>query len=725
VTNRLAQESSPYLLLHAENPVDWYPWGPEAFDKARREDKPIFLSVGYSTCYWCHVMERESFSDPEIARRINEGFVPVKLDREERPDLDEIYMTATQLLTRSGGWPNSVFLTAEGKPFFAGTYFPPDDRYGRPGFPRVLAALREAWELRRDDVRKQAEVIAEAIEEHLHSATSGAAELPGEEVAAEAQRALAARFDRRQGGFGAAPKFPSPSNLFFLMDRARDDAEAREMLVTTLDRMARGGIHDQLAGGFHRYSTDAEWLVPHFEKMLYDNAALAPLYADAAALAPDLGFDRVARSTLDFVLHELTGAEGGFLSAIDAETHGHEGAYYTWTKDELESLLTADDFALLAPVYGFDGGPTFEADRYVLYLPEPLGERARERGIPVDELRSRLEPGRRTLLEARWKRERPLVDDKVLADWNGLMIFGMARSGATLGEQRYVDAARKAAGFVLRTLVDGSGTLLHVYRAGKARVPALLDDYAFLVHGLLELHSATGETQWREEAARLADEQERRLGDEAGGYFAAEANPELLVRAKPAYDGALAAGNGIAALNLAALAERTGEPRWRDRLVSALETFASNVRSFPLAHLTLVRAALRGRDAAAAPRSLDALARDVVSAAGRLEPGDARWRTFEVELSIRAGWHVNANPASEPSLVPTSVAAARSAVRAVRYPEGERLSSDADAASVYRGTVRLSGEIEVSGADPVIQLTYQACDDTRCLAPVTEEVALK
>ena len=378
--NRLARETSPYLLLHATNPVDWYPWGEEALARARDEDKPIFLSVGYSTCYWCHVMERESFSSPEIAKVMNEAFVSIKVDREERPDLDEIYMAATQLLTRSGGWPNSVFLTPDLKPFFAGTYFPPRDAMGRPGFPRVLQSLREAWALRRAEVRSQAETIAEAMREHLSASAEARGPLDPAAVPATV-RALASRFDPTWGGFSRAPKFPSPANLSFLLERAEaGEAEARDMLVTTLDRMARGGLYDQVAGGFHRYSTDHQWLVPHFEKMLYDNAALAPLYAAADRLAPDQGFARVARETLAFVVAEMTGPHGGFLSAIDAETDGHEGFYYTWTRDELKEALPAGEEAFLAAVLGFDGAPNFEHTRYVLHLPRPLSEVAARDG---------------------------------------------------------------------------------------------------------------------------------------------------------------------------------------------------------------------------------------------------------------------------------------------------------------------------------------------------------
>jgi hypothetical protein len=736
--NRLSRESSPYLLLHAENPVDWYPWGEEAFTRAREEDKPIFLSVGYSTCYWCHVMERECFSDSGIAREMNEGFVAIKLDREERPDLDEIYMAATQLLTRSGGWPNSLFLTHDLKPFFAGTYFPPRDAMGRPGFPRVLASLREAWGLRRAEVLNQAETIAEAMGEHL-SAGAAPRAVPEASLADSAQAALAARFDAAWGGFGRAPKFPSPSNLEFLLDRAPHDDEALQMLRATLDHMARGGIHDQLAGGFHRYSTDAEWLVPHFEKMLYDNAALALLYAEADRLAPGNGFAAVARATLDFVLAELTGPEGGFLSAIDAETDGHEGAYYTWTSAELKDALTAEDHALLGAIYGFDGPPTFEHDRYVLHLPAPLAERARALGGTEGELRIRLEPGRRALLAARARMKRPLVDDKVLTDWNGLMVGAMARAGELLAEPRYLSAAKRAADFLLAKLVEPeSGTLLHAWRGGRAHIPAFLDDYAFLVEGLLRLHAATGEAPYLAEAVRLHGEQERRLGDAAaGGYFAAGEDPRLLFRAKPAYDGAVASGNGITVLNLLEMSERTGQASYRERAEAALGAFAEGMEAAALAHVTLLRALPR-LAAAPGPRplasppppaasevDLDDEAREVVEVGGRLGAGAEDWRPFSVDLKIRKGWHLNANPAGA-SLVATSIVPVLGKLRGLRYPQGEPFGPASDVIPVYRGQVRIEGEIDHRGGGaPAVELTYQACDDARCLPPVTRLVRLQ
>jgi uncharacterized protein YyaL (SSP411 family) len=748
LANRLARESSPYLLLHAENPVDWYPWGEDAFEKARREDRPIFLSVGYSTCYWCHVMERESFSDPGIAEALNQGFVSIKLDREERPDLDEVYMAATQLLTRSGGWPNSLFLTPDLKPFFAGTYFPPRDAMGRPGFSRILASLREAWALRRAEVLQQAETIAEAMREHLGSSAGARGALPVASLPDETERALAARYDEVHGGFGRAPKFPSPSNLFFLLDRAQDpagaaaDAPAREMLLTTLDRMARGGIQDHLAGGFHRYSTDARWLVPHFEKMLYDNAALARLYAEAEALDPSRGFAAVARATLDFVLAEMTGPDGEFHSAIDAETDGHEGAYYTWTAEELRAALAPDDYALLAGVYGFDGRPNFEGNRYVLHLPAPLAEAASSRGLREDALQDRLVPGRRALMAARNRRPRPLLDDKVLADWNGLMIGSFARASVRLAEPRYLEAARRACDFVLSRLA--SGTLSHSWRGGRARIPAFLDDYAFLVEGLLRLFEATGEVRFKAEALRLQGEQDERLLDAAaGGYFAAGEDPRLLVRAKPAFDGAVASGNGFAALNLLDLAALDGDRALRSRAEDVLRCFSEGMAAAPLAHVTLVRAlgrlarepvVARGAAAPAAPppstgsalESLEDEAREVVEVTGRLGSGE-EWKPFTVEIRVAKGFHIYANEAGRaPSGTPTSMGPVLGRLRDLRYPQGEPGGEEGAPVAVYRGRVVLQGEIAHGGSGaPALELTYQACDEVRCLPPITRLVRLQ
>jgi uncharacterized protein YyaL (SSP411 family) len=731
--NRLAGESSPYLLLHASNPVDWFPWGDEAFEKARAEEKPVFLSVGYSTCYWCHVMERESFSNPDIAKLLNDGFVSVKLDREERPDLDEYYMMATQLLTRQGGWPNSLFLTAEGKPFFAGTYFPPSDLSGRPGFPRVLASVREAWTERRDAVVEQAEAVAGAIRENLSGGAEGRV-LPGRAVVIAAQAILARRFDPDYGGFGGAPKFPSPSNLSFLLDRTRTgDHEARDMLVLTLDAMARGGIHDQLGGGFHRYSTDAEWLVPHFEKMLYDNASLALLYAEAVSVAPDLGFGRAASRALDFVLAELRSPEGPFYSAMDAETDGDEGAYYVWTRDALKDALSREGDALLAKVFGYDGPPNFEGGRYVLHVPKRLDALAEDAGESAAAFLVRVEPFRQHLLDVRARRPRPLIDDKVLTDWNGLMIGSMARCGQILGKTRYVTAATVAAEFILERLKDkATGHLLHVYRDGVAKVPALLDDYAFLISGLLRLHEATKVERWLAEAQRLAAEQQARLGDEEnGGFFGVGEDAGMPIRSKTASDGALPSGNGVSALNLLTLGWLTGDPEYTQRAGRLLEAFGTSIASYPLAHLTLVQAVGRispipeGVARPPAP-SESAIVRVDGTVAKDAEPGE--WVPFVVDIEVLEGWHLNANPASLPVLVSTELQELHGRIRDVRYPHGEVLGHlpSGEDVRVYRGRVAITGEIEgLEGEPPTVRLSYQPCDEARCLAPETLEVVLR
>ena len=743
--NRLARESSPYLLLHKDNPVDWYPWGPEAIETARREGKPIFLSVGYSTCYWCHVMERESFSDPAIAELMNRRFVNVKVDREERPDLDEIYMTATQILTRHGGWPNSVWLTPDLEPFYAGTYFPPEDRYGRPGFATVLRGLAEAWEGRRIEVEQQAEELAGAVRRVLEERVHPGDRPPAATIAERARDGLARSFDAEWGGFGGAPKFPSPSNLFLLQVLAgRGDGEAGRMLAATLDRMARGGIYDQLGGGFHRYATDREWKVPHFEKMLYDNALLLALYAREHARTGEAEPARIAGETAEWVRREMTSPEGAFWSAIDAETEGDEGAFYVWTREQLAAELGADGFAFLAPIYGFDGAPFFEGARYVLHLPAPLAEAAAARDLDPDALLVRLAEPRGKLFEARARRERPLTDDKVLADWNGMTIAGLADAGSLLGEPELTARAARAARFILAKLRVGEKPLLHhTWRGGVASVPAFLADYAFVVRGLLALHRATGEAEWLDAARELTEEQIARLASPDGGFYVAAERPDLLFRSQDPFDGAVPSANAVAALNLLDLAAATGEARWREEAGAALAAFAPLVESFPDGSRMMALAALRWHDEAgegetapsaeaAAATGTETVAREaeeVVTASVRLgEAGEAAgaWRPFTVRLEIAAGWHVNANPASQEFLIPTAVEAADGEVRAVAYPEGERFrfAFAEDELAVYSGTVEIPGELRVADGAR-LRVTYQPCDDERCLPPVTREIPVR
>ncbi len=730
--NRLGGEVSPYLLLHKTNPVDWYPWGEEALERARAEDKPIFLSVGYSTCYWCHVMERESFSDPQIAELMNRDFVNVKLDREERPDLDEIYMAATQLLTQQGGWPNSVFLTPQLMPYFAGTYFPPEDRQGMPGFPTVLESMAEAWKSRRDDVHAQAKELEDAMRRFLEERGAPAEAPPPASVADRSLGSLAGRFDAAWGGFGGAPKFPSPANLFLLDELAGELPGVARMLAATLDQMARGGLYDQLAGGFHRYATDREWKIPHFEKMLYDNGLLLELYAREHGRTGEPEPARIARETAAFLEGEMSAPEGGFWSAIDAETHGHEGAYYVWTLDELEAVLGAEDAGFLATLYGFDRAPFFEGTAYVLHLPATVAEQAQRRRMTRAELLEQTASLKAKLLEARSERERPATDDKVLADWNGMAISGLAVAGRILGDDSMVERAVTAADFVWDHLRP-SGILHHSWRGGRAKHLAFLSDYVFYVRGLLELHRATGVPRWLERSAALTHEQIERLADPRGGFCVAGEQPDVLFRSREVFDGALPSANAIAVLNLLELAGRTGEERWRQVAEGTLKAFGGIIEQQPEGARMLTLAARRyhalvgeeteGAEPAAPPiGALEDEARRVVSSRASIEDGGTDgWRPFRLEVDIAAGWHVSAHGADGRTAVPTELVAGGAELRHVSYPPG----SEHRGIWIYSGRFEITGELRSAGeAAPRLILRYQPCDAARCLPPVEIETGL-
>ena len=750
-SNRLADESSPYLLLHAHNPVDWYPWGPEAIERAKQENKPIFLSVGYSTCYWCHVMERESFSDATTAAMMNERFVNVKVDREERPDVDEIYMAATQILAGQGGWPNSVFLTPELEPFYAGTYFPPEDAHGRPGFRTVLASLADAWENRRQDVHMQADDVAQAMRRVLQERFA-----PGEEPAParavlKAYQSLERQHDPVQGGFGGAPKFPTPSNLFLMRELVVRGVEeppvqpeqAEAMLTGTLDAMARGGIYDHLGGGFHRYSTDARWRVPHFEKMLYDNGLLLELYALEHERTGAPEWARTVRETADFLAREMTGRtgpdEGAFWSAIDAETDGREGAFYVWSAEDLREVLGEEDFHFLAPLYGFDGAPSFEGIEHVLHLPEALAEQAKRRRGTVAEMLEEIEPLKRKLFEARAERERPATDDKVLADWNGMAIRGMAYAGRALGDEAVVARAARAAEAVLGTMYSEGrkegGPLLHSVRGGEGRIPAYLSDYAFLTRGLLALHEVTGDDRWLDAARELTEEQDERLSHFAGGWWNAAESDDLIVRSQEVFDGATPSANGIAVLNLLDLFEATGDAKYRERAERALTAFGPMVERVPEAARTLTVANLRyqvdvaggslsaasaGAGGGAEEAKIQDEAENLV--AHELEtsrPDDDGVRSFYLHLRIVPGWHLYAHDAPADTTTPTGIEVKPGdgdlELLDVTYPLGQGLGE----VGVYTGAIALAGRMRGSGT---LVLTYQPCDDQRCLRTVEREI---
>ena len=563
--NRLAEETSAYLLQHKDNPVDWYAWGPDAFARARAEDRPVFLSVGYSACHWCHVMEHESFEDPETARLLNEHFVCVKVDREERPDVDQIYMQAVQSMTGHGGWPMSVFLTADGVPFYGGTYFPPTDRHGLPAFPRLLRAIAEAWQTRRAEVVESGRSLVEQLGQ---TAPPAGPRLLTAELLGAAFQALAREFDDRDGGLGQAPKFPQPMIWEFVLRfwKRTGQPRAREMVTTTLTRMARGGVYDQLGGGFHRYSVDGRWLVPHFEKMLYDQGQLASLYLHAYQAFGDDEYRRVAEETLDYLLREMTDPRGGFYAAQDADSEGEEGKFFLWTADELRTLLGSGTPAI--DYWGVDGGPNFEG-RNILYVaaePDP----------------GRIAGARATLLAARARRVPPGRDDKVLAGWNALACRAFAEAGRVLGRPDYLAAAVRNAEFVLRAM-QRDGWLLRCWAGGRAKLKGYLEDYALVALALLDVYEATFDRRWLDESRRLVGEILRLFWDDAadGFYDASPGHEPLVVRPRNLFDNAVPSGSSAAVEALLRLAVFTGEARYETLAARVLRAMADLLSRHP------------------------------------------------------------------------------------------------------------------------------------------------
>jgi uncharacterized protein YyaL (SSP411 family) len=588
--NRLARETSPYLLLHAHNPVDWYPWGDEALAKAKRENKLIFLSIGYSSCYWCHVMERECFMDEAIAKQLNANFVCIKIDREERPDIDEVYMTSLQVLGRYGGWPLSMFLTPDAKPFFGGTYFPPRDREdGSPGFPTVIARVTEVWKSTPNDVKQVGDRVTEIVKDHFEREPPGGAAALASIKPSELRAAIFEKLDTRNGGFDTGrTKFPSPPAIDYLMRLAEaGDAEARAAALLALDRMAQGGLRDHLGGGFHRYTVDREWKIPHFEKMLYDNAQLASLYARGVALTKPsepqhAEYRRVVDELVAFLLREMTDPAGGFYAALDAETDAVEGKFYLWTRDEIEAAVSKEEYARFATVYGIAGEPNFEEKFYVPQRAASMTDLATAQKTTPDKLAAELAPIRAKLLAVRNRRRRPLTDTKILAGWNGLMIRGLADAGRMLDRPDYTAAAARAADFVL-TKMQRDGRLFRTHTAGQARLNAYLEDYALVVDGLLALHQATGDRRWLAAADALTAEQIKLFWDDKqGGFFFTSSDHEpLLAKRKDAHDGPLPSGNAVAASNLLALARLLSKPEYLDRAEKTLSNLAPRMLSSP------------------------------------------------------------------------------------------------------------------------------------------------
>jgi uncharacterized protein len=588
--NRLIKEKSPYLLQHAYNPVDWYPWGEEAFAAARRADKPIFLSIGYATCHWCHVMERESFEDEAAARLLNETFINIKVDREERPDIDDVYMTACRMTTGSGGWPLTIVMTPEKKPFFAATYIPRTQRFGRAGLLDIVARIATLWREKRADIAAAAGRVTEAIS--AEAAEPSRSEDVGPEVLETGFRRLSQAFDAERGGFGGAPKFPVPHNILFLLRRHRRTGlpESLDMAEKTLDAMRRGGIYDHIGFGFHRYSTDAAWFLPHFEKMLYDQAGLALAYTEAFQVTGKPRYRRTADEIFTYVLRDMTSPEGVFFSAEDADSEGEEGRFYTWPREEFDRILGREDGAWAASIFGVRPEGNFSdpaepglTGRNVLFLKAEIEETHR----------TRFEGIRTRLLEARNTRVRPLLDDKVLADWNGFMIAALARAARVFDVPEYTRAAGRAARFVLDRMRRPDGRLLHTFREGSAAIDAFLDDYAFMIWGLVELYETTFDSTWLDTAGELLRTAEELFVDGTrGGYFltAGDAEP-LPFRPKPITDGAMPSGNSVMLMNLLRLSRLTADASLEDAAQRVVRGMAAEVRRTPEA-LTFALAAL-------------------------------------------------------------------------------------------------------------------------------------
>lgn len=595
-SNRLKDEQSPYLLQHADNPVDWYPWGEEAFEKARKENKPILLSIGYSTCHWCHVMEHESFEDEEVAKLMNETFISIKVDREERPDIDNIYMTVCQMMSKGGcGWPLNIIMTPDKKPFFAATYIPKESRYGRLGMLEFIPKVKEAWLKDNENILKSAETITEAVKK----ATDVSQNTEGIDLSTKTldtgYNQLLRNFDEENGGFGKQPKFPTPHNHLFLLRywKRTGDQQALDMVEKTLQQMRLGGVYDHVGFGFHRYSTDSNWLLPHFEKMLYDQAMLVMAYTEAYQATGKKEYENTAREILTYVLRDMTSEEGGFYSAEDADSEGEEGKFYVWTEDELNETLGDKDAELLITTFNTTkvGNFTEEAGGHqtganILHLKQPLSKIAASHELSEKEFSEKIEKARVTLFNEREKRIHPYKDDKILTDWNGLMIAAFAMAGRTFNEPVYIEAASKAANFLLKDMRDSSSKLLHRYRQGDAAIEGNIDDYAFLIWGLLELYESTFDIEYLKSAISLQDQLDKGFWDDKNGgyYFTSESAEELISRQKEIYDGAIPSGNSVSGLNLLKLSRITGDIEYEKKAALLGKAFSETVESGPMAY---------------------------------------------------------------------------------------------------------------------------------------------
>ena len=782
--NHLARESSPYLLLHAHNPVDWYPWGPEAFEKARKEKKPIFLSVGYSSCYWCHVMERLVFENEKIAAYMNAHFVNIKVDREERPDIDDIYMTSLYVYLRAvgsrqgGGWPLSMFLTPKGKPFAGGTYFPPEDDRGRPGFGTVLKQIADLWKSDQKQVEQNAELITNSVQRAMKPRLVLTPVELDRSLVGRVTEAVAATFDEEHGGVGFnpanpnSPKFPTPAKLALLQydSRRNGDERSAQIVRETLDQMAAGGIRDHLGGGFHRYSTDRFWHVPHFEKMLYDQAQLAVVYVEAFRQTGEPKYRDIAQDIFRYVAGEMTDKAGGFYSALDAETDGVEGEFYVWSKMEVVKILGAENAQLFQSVYGMEEANPFEHG-YVLHLPMSITDAAEKLKIPPAQVEQRLNLMRYQLLFVRAKRAPLLKDDKSLTSWNGMMIRAYARAGLVFDDKEHIKTAEKAAMFVLGRMRDKEQRLQRTYRGGTAKLNAYVDDYALLVEGLLAIHEATADEKWLNAARRLTDHQIDLFWDKTGKgfFFTARDHEELIVRTKGANDSAVPSGNGVSVRNLIRLASLTGEEKYRTYAKETLEAFAPAIDRTPQGMVTMAIALGEYLDKPnfGATQKTSATDSNAAESPKKSQPGPIQLTAGEAEkkppkkpefattraflsvdklppggrckivvfVDIKEGWHINANPANPKFLIPT-VLSVKSKLGCkltnISYEPGKKVEvPGSPTLHVYEKKTAIRGVLEIP-ANAVgkieefeILVRYQPCSDTKCLPPKTAKLTGK
>lgn len=729
--NHLINSTSPYLLQHAYNPVNWYPWGEEALQKARKENKPILLSIGYSTCYWCHVMEKEVFENLAIAKIMNDSVISIKIDREERPDLDEIYMTATQIITGSGGWPNNVFVTPDLKPFYAGTYFPAKDSiFGKPGFSTVIKKISKNWAENQGKIESQANKLTNQIAGLQKEQINFSNQLPTSQVADSLFSHFSDYYDEQRGGFYLAPKFPNEVALLFLLDiyKIENNGTALNMAKNTLGKMAQGGIYDSVGGGFHRYSTDSMWLIPHFEKMLYNQALLGSAYTKLYEVSSSKATKNVASGIYDYVLKSLTDENGGFYCALDAHTDGAEGAYYAWEDLELEEALSTADLKWLKKHYALANIPDISghknADGEILYLKKPLQEKDLVQNTSIMS----------TLEKSRSKRKLPHLDDKIMAAWNGLMINSLAKAGMILGEPKYIAAAKKSADFILTNMRNKDGELYRIWREGKTSSKAFFEDYSFMIQGLAQIYKATGEEKYLTQAKSLVEKsKELFLDKSSGGYFFTDGSEKLLVRMKNAQDSAIPSGNSVMAHALLDLYIITKDEKWKTQAGNILKSFAISMQQNPRAYTHMTHALLRYEHINEEMNESRVLNQNSSKSSSGTSLTQTKSRVkvllekvstgkIAITLNIADGWHINSNKPTLDSLIPTSVdvrGGDEITINSVNYPKAQNITTPLGQVDVYGGKIIVPVDFTSNGGDENLRVVIraQACKDSRCLSP--------